>query len=262
MMGFSRGFSSSQFLIGVFIFLAFPIEKVQARVFSMNTRRFGSYFHLEAATSKLGTAVFDKESVATAFDKSYALDTGGEFGFVSATGPLSYRFGIEIIKPAKLVDVAASQSGSQMYLITNDISVIIPKLGLEFSARETPTSRIFIFATLGTASLTFQNSYSSVTISPNASHTVDAKSSATMNSAGAGFEFHMLDTTTFMIEAGYRTLTFSELKYSADVTSFGATSGTSAAHVTGDVVKDTASANRSLDMTGPFAVIGFRFWLL
>jgi len=258
-------FVKSRPTLAAFLFLILSTllpTKAQARVFSMNSRNFGSYFLLAGGTSVIQKAAFENESVANDYGSSYSLNTGGEFGFVSCTGPLTWRFGLEVIKPSTLTDVSAKLGASTLYLVKSDLNAIIPKVGLEINIKQTPNSRWMIFGTAGTASLTFQNDYSYVTIAPSASHSVKAKSSALMYGGGVGGEFSMMDTTTVMVELGYRALSFTELKYSADVTSFGATAGTSTAHVTGDVLKDQNATNRKIDMTGYYASVGFRFWLL
>ncbi len=228
----------------------------------MQDRNFGSYFLLTGGTSIIQKTVFEGESVATDYSAAYTLNTGGEFGFVSGTGPITWRFGLEIIKPTALADVAAKLNSNTLYLVKNDMNAIIPKFGLEVNLKSTPKSRWMIFTTAGSASLSFQNDYSALTIAPATSHTVKAKSSATMISGGLGGEFSMMDTTTVMIELGYRSLSFKELKYSTAVTSFGPTAGTSTAHAVGDVLKSQSAVDQKIDMSGAFATIGFRFWLL
>ncbi len=65
----------------------------------------------------------------------------------------------------------------------------------------------------------------------------------------------MTDTTTVVVEFGYRQLKVDNLKYSKDVTTF------SGAKSSGDAVVTSSGEKRELDFSGGFISLGFRFYM-
>ena len=231
--------------------------KVQASVFAMGNEEFSSYLLMTYGSSLVKDSAFVYESSATAYDKSQTVNTSGEFGFTYSKGMIGWRFGFEMIKPTVLADVSATNAaGTTLYQLKTESSAMAPKFGLEIYFIRRETRRFFLFGYTGTASLTLKNDYTSVNISPSASHSVEAKGAATLTGMGLGFENLMFDTTTLVLEAGYRTLDFASMTYSKSVTTF------SGAQTAGTVITDTQAANRSMKFTGYYGTVGFRFWLL
>lgn len=233
----------------------------EARVFNIGGESFASYLMFNGASSNLGQTPFKGDSSTTAtYDDDYKYDYGGEFGFLYASPAVNFRFGLEIIKPQSLNAVSASNGGSTLYYIKNDITGIAPKFGIEFNLHRTPTSRVFLLTSAAQASVTLKNEYTLTSAGQTAfpavsNHTVEAKGNATELELALGYEMFMADTTTIIFQASYKTLKFSQLKYSKDVTTF------SGAQTTGSVVQDASSTDRSLDFTGANVSIGFRFYL-
>lgn len=232
-------------------------EFAQARVFSMGNESFAGYLLLTDGISAVKDQAFAKESSATAYDNDFKYNMGGEFGFSYITGRAGWRFGFEIIKPATLNGVSATNAGgTELYQVKSDLSCYIPKLGLELIVRQTPTMRMAIFGYGGTASLAMKNDYTNVTIAPSADFSVEAKSAANLMGGGLLTEFHTMDSTTLMIELGYRDLKFKEIKYSKNVAA-----GFNGAITAGDLVLDTDGSNRTISFSGAYLSLGFRFWL-
>lgn len=241
------------FLIG----LIFTLEpSAEARVFSMDKESFAGYFLLTSGPSAIKDQAFANESSATAYDAEVKSNTGGEIGFAYITGRAGWRFGFEILKPATLSGVSATASGSEIYQVKSDLNCYIPKLGIELIVKQTPTMRMALFGYAGTASLSMKNDYSQLSVSPNSDFSLEAKSSANLVGGGFATEFHMMDTTTILIEAGYRDLKFKEIKYSKDVAST-----FNGAVTAGDVMVDNTGAKRSIDFSGAYFSLGFRFWI-
>lgn len=239
------------------LFFIFLVTGAEARVFKMGNEEFSSYFLVTYGPSLVKDSAFLNESSATAYDKSSTVNTSGEFGFTYAVGAIGWRIGFEMIKPTVLADVSATNAGgTTLYQLKSESSVYAPKLGLELYLWRRETKRIFIFGYSGTASLALKNDYTSVTIAPSATHSAEMKGAANLAGGGIGYEGLMFDTTTFIFELGYRTLTFPSMTYTKAVTTF------SGAKVIGDPVLDTLGAARSMSYTGYYGTIGFRFWLL
>lgn len=222
----------------------------------MDKEAFASYFLLTGGLSAIKDQAFALESTATTYDSEVKTNIGGEIGFSYITGRAAWRFGFEIIKPGTLSGVSAQASGSEIYQLKSDLSCYIPKLGIELIVRQTPGMRLAILGYAGTASLSLKNDYTQLSVSPNGDFSLEAKSSANLMGGGFLGEFYMMDTTTFILEAAYRDLKFKDIKYSKDVAA-----GFNGAITAGDSMVDNTGAKRSIDFSGAYVSIGFRFWL-
>ncbi len=231
-------------------------QGLQARVFSMGKEAFAGYFLLTGGNSAIKDQAFANESSATAYDKEFKLNTGGEFGFSYITGKVGWRFGFEIIKPTALTEVAATSGGTQLYQVKSDLSCYIPKLGIEMILYQSGMGRIALLGYAGTASLQMKNDYTNLTIAPNADFSLEAKSAANLLGGGLVTEYYMMDTTTFIFELGYRDLKFKDITYSKDVAA-----GFSGPITAGGSVTDNTGAKRMIDFSGSYLTVGIRIWL-
>ncbi|OYZ22243.1 MAG: hypothetical protein B7Y39_08075 [Bdellovibrio sp. 28-41-41] len=227
----------------------------QARVLSLSDEKFASYFAVEGGSSLLKTTPFD-ENIASvdSYSDEYKVGMGGEFGFVYSSPYLAWRFSFEILKPSKLKEVQGLASATAQYTVDSDVTAVAPKLGLEIHLNKKTNNRFYLFGYYGSSNLTMTHAYTGV-VSPNSDHTVEAKGSAAEMGGGLGFEMSFVDTTSFVIEVGYRSLIFKEIKYSKDVTTF------QGAKTVGETLTNLNGENRSLNFSGYTASIGFRFWL-
>lgn len=237
----------------IIIFLTSAVS--QARVLNLSAEKFASYFAIEGGNSLLKTTPFDENLASVdSYSDEHKLGLGGEFGFVYSSPYVAWRFSFEILKPSKLKEVQALASATAQYLVDSDITAIAPKIGLEIHLNKKPNNRFYLFGYYGSSNLTMTQTYSSV-MSPNTDHVVEAKGSSAVTGGGIGFEMSFVDTTAVVIEAGYRSLTFKEVKYSKDVTTF------QGAKTAGEALTNLDGENRRLDFSGYTASIGFRFWL-
>lgn len=237
-------------------FITFIGLNAFSRVLNLSDEKFASYFAGEIGTSLLSTTPYDAQVAGTdTFSQEYKNSYGGEFGFVYSSPYVAWRFSFEIIKPSKLSEIQAAQSGTVNYLITNDITAVAPKLGIEIHLNKKPNNRFYLFGFYGASNLTMTNSYTQVLISPNTDHEVSLKSSAPVTGGGLAYEFSFVDTTTICLELGYRSLVFKEIKYAKDVTTF------QGSKVAGDSYVDSSGEAKTLNFSNYFAAIGFRFWL-
>lgn len=230
-------------------------ESSEARVFGLTQQQFASYFKVNASQSPLRDSPWVLESAADASSTKYGTTTGGEFGFTLAGALLNWNFGFEIIKPTKLSGIQATQAGTQVYQIDSDITGYAPKAGFEITPWSNPTQKVFVFSYVGTASITMKNDYTSLTIAPNVDHSVEMSGTGNLVGAGMGYEAHFFDTTSFVIELGYRALKIDNFKYTKSVTTF------SGAVTAGQAARQTDGSLRSLDLGGTYINLGLRFWL-
>lgn len=222
---------------------------------NLGEEKFASYFSFESSAPTIKTGPYDQNLASVdSFSKEYSTATGGEFGFVYSTPYIGWRFSFEILKPSVLKEVQALAGTSLQYQVDSDITAVAPKLGIEIHLNKKPNYRFYLFGYYGTSSLTMSHVYTN-TIAPVADHTEDTKSSGTESGGGLGFETSFVDTTSFVIEVGYRSLLFNKITYSKDVVSF------QGAKAAGDLVKNLDGENKSLNFSGYTLSVGFRFWL-
>lgn len=232
-----------------------------ARVFDVGKEKFGTYLKGSYSTAPVGQSMFEKSSgTGMTFDNEVKYLPGYEFGFLWSMPWFNMRFGFELITPSKLKDVEARDASDNLiYNLTSDFSVATPKIGLEVNVNRWKESRTFVGGDWGMANLTVTNSYtfqSGQTKFPSLTDfREETKSAAQTYSGFVGFETLFFDTTTFVIEAGYRVLKFDTLKHNTDITNFQGTV------VKGDQAHYDDGTARSVDLSGPFASVQFRFWM-
>ena len=159
------------------------------------------------------------------------------------------RFSFEVLKPQLLTEINASNVGTTVYTFRSDFTGYAPKLGIEFNAYKSPSSRVFLLGYTGTASVSYKNDY--------ADHTEEGKGTQTLYGGSVGYEGFLTDTTTYMIDVGYRTLNFDKIDYAKDV----AVGIDGQAHAAGAPVLDINGQQRTLNFSGAYIGIGFRFYL-
>ncbi|UOF01064.1 hypothetical protein [Bdellovibrio reynosensis] len=244
----------------LFLLLIFLSPLAQARVFNINKENFAAYFLGTTGASNIGTSAVDDESSQTVtFDDETNYNFTGEFGLVYSRPWLSLRFGFEILRPWVL-ETKANNGTDDLYTAKVDLLGYIPKVTAEINLQGTNTYRSFLSVSAGTANLTMKNDYTltaagSAAYAGVTDHSVEAKGTAPLLAASLGYEGFMTDTTTILVEFGYRQLNFDNMKYSKDVATF------SGAKTSGSEVLKVDGEKREFDFTGGFISIGFRFYM-
>lgn len=236
-------------------------SSASARVFNINKETFAAYFNMTAGGSMIGTSALNGEAAANiTYSGDVNYNYTGEFGFVYSRPAANLKFGFEILKPLNLAGSSAS-NGSELYTADSEILGYVPKLSAEINLQATNIYRSFLSLTAGAANITLKNAYDLTAAgqaaypSVAAQHDIEAKGAATLLSAGLGYEGLLSDTTTIVAEFGYRSLKFDSLTYAKSTTTF------SGSHNSGDQVLKTSGDKRSLDLSGAYISIGFRFYL-
>lgn len=244
-------------LWGLALSTFFLLAHAEARVFNINKEKVASYFMITGGPSAIKQNAFLNESTTTdTYTGEAALNYTGEFGVLYSTPSVNFRFGFEVFKPSALKEVPAQNSGgTDIYTLNSDITAYAPKLGIEINLQKTNTFRAFITASAGSASASYKNDYTIVSYPGVLDHSVEAKGTGLLYSGTLGVESHMTDTTTYIFEFGYRQLKIEGFNYSKDVTTF------SGAKVSGDAVLDASGNARTLDFTGGYISLGFRFYM-
>lgn len=241
----------------ILFFIPFSAE---ARVFNFGKESFAAYFGGTAGQTGLGKGAVEGESGANiTFSGESKTAYSGEFGFVYSRPQVSFRFGFEMLSPAKLDGSTANNGTTDLYSVDSDVLGYLPKLAVDVNLRGTGSSRSYISVAVGSASVTMKNDYTFTAAGsaafPGSETATEAKGTAIMYSAAFGHEALMTDTTTVLCELGYRSLKIDNLAYSKDVTIF------NQSHTSGDKVTDSSGSQRSLDLSGLFIGLSFRFYL-
>lgn len=224
--------------------------------------------------SKAGSAAYVRGSYAFGLDNTtYSKSQGsnsdvdyttpyylsGEFGGIYSTRFVNIRIGLEIIRAPQIdTDGVYKSTLVKKYSLTSNLAVLIPKIGFEMNIKRWQRARLQMGGSVGYANLSARNSYvftSSGTSTYNLSDFAEELSATTMDYEGfLGFETLLADSTTVLLEGGYRSITFSEMTYSKDVTNF-----------KGSQTKDKPALNsdgnkRTLDLSQAYVGLSFRFW--
>lgn len=246
----------SKWLLSLLLFLGASAE---ARVFDMSKETTAAYFGFTGGPSALGSAAFENEAgTSVTFSDEVKYNYTGEFGFLYSRGPMAFRFGLEILKPQSLSGLSAKNGSTELYTENSDLLGYMPKIGLEFNLQKTNIYRSFIAGSVGYAALTLKNVYTLTsagsTAYPGMDTTMEAKGTGIMYGLSAGAEVLMTDTTTVVLEGGYRRLSIDNMKYSRSGSYFGSTVSD------GDTMQDNGSA-RKFDLSGFYLGLAFRFYL-
>lgn len=242
-------------MMKVFLILFCFVQIAQARVFNMAETSFGGYFTATYGNSEVKKDYFTGESSATSFSKGFSTNMGGEFGFIYNTDKISWLFGLEIIKPAKTRG-SASTGATADYDYTADVSVYIPKVGVELVLFQDTDFKFFANASVGTGSLTTKSDYSNLTIAPNTSFSIEGKGSANLMNYSIGSEVHWSDNTTFLMAIGNRQLNFKKVTYLKDVAS-----SFTGAHTKGQQILKNDGTALGYDFSNYYLSVGLRFWI-
>ncbi|NUM57493.1 MAG: hypothetical protein HUU56_02615 [Bdellovibrionaceae bacterium] len=239
-----------------FFVICFLTLQLHARVLSLSDESFASFFSGEMSTSAVKTSPFsDLINGSENYSSEYKNGYGGEFGFIYSTPYVGWRFSFEFLKPSKLSGVEGSNAGAVNYLVASDITSVAPKVGIELHLSKKSNSRLYLFGFYGSANLTMINTYTGLTVSPNADYEANFKASSSVYGGGIGWEWAFVDTTTLGLELGYRSLSFKEIKFSKDTNSL------QGSKVTGDLYQDYLGQNKSLNLSSSYIALAFRFWL-
>jgi hypothetical protein len=226
----------------------------EARIFDFNSENFAAYFLGSFGTTALGKSAYQGETTGVTYDKGNQYGYSGEFGFLYGSPVLGVRFGFEFLLPEKVTSVAASNGTSTLYNIDSSVIGYVPKIGFEINFKKGPTSRFFLLPEIGYATVSLKNDYTLTSAGQSAysgvtDHSIEAKGTGVLLAGKVGYEALMTDTTTIMLETGYRHLSVTNMQYTKSVTTF------SGAKNSGD------SLGRNLDLSGFFISAGFRFFL-
>jgi hypothetical protein len=245
----------------LFAALFFWSEHSEARVFNFNSETFSAYFGGTFGSSSAGSSAFRSSSGAdTQFDKSVQTAASGEAGLAIALSKFSLRLGVEYLLPRSLEGVIGSDaSGTKLFDLNSDLSAWIPTISIEIQTYETASSRVLFGASYGIAFVGMDNEYQFTPSGQSAFGVGDYKESsktqANMGQIYVGYEFHFADAVTAVLHAGARTLKASDFR------SLKETNAISGQQTENGQIRDMNGDLRSVDLSGAFVGLNFRFYL-
>lgn len=252
----------SRVLVLIGLCIVFGAQEARARIFDFADKRASTYFRGSYGPSNVGDSAFGQSSGAGVdTDQTVSSHLSGEIGFVFAATKLNLRIGVEYLMPKKLSDVSGSNgSGAKMFDLESEITALIPGASIELIMYQSPVSRILLGVGLGLASVALENVYT-MTPAGNAAlgvgdFTEKGKANVATAQAYIGWERHFTDTVTVLFEAGYRHLPVAELESSSAAATISDSSLSD-----GEALKNMNGGTRTLDLSGPFAGLAFRFYI-
>jgi hypothetical protein len=248
-----------------FVLALLVFTTAQARVFDMGTSKFGTYLKTSFAPWASWQVPFSQSSgTEVNWSDGFANIASYEFGVIKNTSQISWRFGIEIVQPANLTAVSGKDSGNGTvyYSLDSTLSVINPKIGVEFNLKTWPQSRLWMYFDYGLGNLTLSNTFRFTAAglaqfpTPGADFREEIKGNVGNYSGAVGFESLLNDTTTWCLEVGYRMMDITPLSHNVAATTFQGpvTPGSPAK-------QNDGTTGRQINMTGPYASFQFRIWV-
>jgi hypothetical protein len=236
----------------------------QARVFSFSDSSVAAYFRATGGQSQLGQDAFKYSSGAsTRFqmkdDPEYNYT--GEIGVMILMGDnVSMRLGVEGFQSRQIEAPGFNSGGSRLMSVDSKVSAFIPNLTLEFKMIRTESTKTYLFAGAGYASMKSTND---VTVTATGAGTYGGlgsykeavSSTGIMSQAGAGFEFVLVDNATLATEIGYRILSSGKMTHDDAITTpYGAVGS-------GATATKNGTGSRALDLGGAFVGVSIRFYI-
>ncbi|MCB0391075.1 MAG: hypothetical protein KDD58_07285 [Bdellovibrionales bacterium] len=235
----------------------------EARVFNFKNETIAGYFRGSTSLSRLGTTPFDNASGnSTVFTgEDHAYNYSGEIGFLLNIGDFAtFRVGAELIQSKESEVVGSSAGGTKYFDLVSDVFVFNTTGTLEYHIFSTDTTRLSLFGGVGLGSISMDLDYTFTSaglsaFSLSSDYTEKTTSYIIGAHAGAQYEFLFADTVTMALEAGFRHLPVPKLDYKEDAaTIYGAVTK-------GSRAKNQDGTNRTLDLSGYYVGLGFRFYL-
>lgn len=253
--------SLSRIGIGLFVAIALA-QSASARVFQFSEHTVGAYVHGTLGNTLLGQSAFGYSSGnRTYFDAQVSRTIGGEVGIILLTKHINFRLGVEVLGPQKMESITGydRNNNNQLMTLSSQIIGVVPSLHLEFVLKETPHLRFMLIGGAGYGTVTVLNSYTFTTagqaVYPGMpSFTEEVTGSSITGDGGLALELLSSDSSTIVLDAGYRYFYVDGLTHNRDAKNFQGTvtKGQSATFDNGK--------NRNIELSGAWVGLGLRFY--
>ncbi|MCB0422666.1 MAG: hypothetical protein KDD61_16815 [Bdellovibrionales bacterium] len=253
--------------IAILVSVILCTQTALARVFAFKDEWLASYFRVSGSSSLLGQEGFKYSSGSgTTVANDVGITYSGEFGFLFHIGEMfNFRVGIEAIQTKTPTDTFGVNSSAQnLFELNHKVLVLNSNATVEFNYFRTPTFRLYVAGGSGLASVTMDNQYemtaTGISELGTNSYTEKAEANVVSTHVATGVEVLFVDAVTAVAEIGYRYLPVRELTHKNGETVIG--EGGSSKDVTkGSILTNHDGSQRSIDMSGIFIGISFRFYI-
>ncbi len=247
----------------LFSFIILATSAAEARVFSFKDETMAAFFHGTYGLSRLGSTPYkDASGVNTEFaGPEHKANFSGELGFLYTMSPrLTLRLGAEVIQAHQSEIVGQAANETKYFDLVSDVFVFSPNATFEWHIDTADWYRLSFFVGAGYATVTSDLNYTFTTAGKAAlgvSADYDEAGAARLISGHTGFIFEMamIDTVTTVLELGFRHMPIPKLTYADNVTTI------TGAQAKGDTILDQDGSNRTLDMSGYYLGLSFRFFI-
>ena len=234
----------------------------QARVFDFKNEFLAIYFGGSFGTTSAGDGAYALSSGGggIVFDKKVASASSAEGGIALTLGRITLRLGVDYIMPRDQMGVIATDAGgTQLFSLDSKLSAFVLLGNLELLAYRGSRSRALIGAGYGTATANLQNQYTMTATGTTqlgvTDYTEEATGTAPMMQGYLGWEFLFTDTATAALQGGYRYLQIPSFKSTKTTTAI------TGSQSNGSAIHNYDGSERSMNLSGAFVGITFRFYL-
>ncbi len=249
-------------VIGLLLFLF--STSAHARVFNYKDATLAAFLRGTGGFSQLNQDAF-AGSVGNAEVKDTTnFDYSGELGAVIAMSPVWHlRIGAEVIQHRPVSESKGlDTSGNELFKLTSSVFVFNPQVTFEYVYGAGTSVRYYAAAGFGMANVTVVNTYTMTTAGTSAfgvgNFDEKMESNTYSGHIETGLETVFTDNVTFMTDVGYRYLQVAKMKYKGDATTIQSpTTGVAK----GDTVTNPDGSTRTLNLSGLFVGVAFRFYL-
>ncbi len=241
------------------LILFFATGNSQARVFDFKNSSFGGFVGGTYGPSQATDMAYAGSSGNNmVFDQTEQSNYSAEFGFLASTKRFNLKLYAEYLFPRHLTNVTGSNAaGTGLYNLDTHVTTLIPTLALEFAVKSGNTWRLLVGGGYGYAMANLANKYTFTTAGQSfglSDFEEDATSNSSMYLGYTALEFQFSDIATMMLTAGYRYLKLSAFTSSAAVKGFNGN------EAIGSILLNQDGSNRSVDLSGPYGGVSFRFY--
>ncbi len=245
--------------ITVFSLLIITVSRVEARVFDFKNSSFGAFVGGTYGPSQAADMAYGASSGSgVSFDQTEQSNYSGEFGFLASTKRFNFKIYAEYLFPKHLTTVTGSNgAGTALYNLDTDVTALIPSAVLEFVVKSGTTWRWSVASGYGYAMATMINKYTFTTAGQSfglSNFEEKASATAPMFLGYTSLEFQFTDIATMMLSAGFRYLRLNPWTSTVSVAGF------NGSEASGSILTNQDGSNRSVNLSGPFAGISFRFY--
>jgi hypothetical protein len=249
--------------VALLTIMVFTATAAEARVFDFSKQTFSTYLRASG-----GPTTLQRGAYSAGFPNSITFnDTNAPSTVYSAeiglafTNPNVYNFrlGVEGLYPYASGGSTGANGGTPEFTINSLTYAIIPQANFELFLKKKPNFRFYLGAGGGYAITSFDNN---ITMTPQGTTTYGvsnyselASGTGIMGQGYLGMEFPAFDNIGFSFDVGYRYLVIPSFTASQSYTNL---SGKIISQ--GSTITNADGSTRSLNLSGVFGAVSFRFY--